>query len=180
MRMQVEKKSGLLWKGRRVPCGGEIFVGTAREARTLEAVGLARRLSDQDAPRKIEAILEAPSVQRGPLVERITPATVILTADVVTALHNAPELVASAIETVDPESNTRDGGSPLEVLKAEPETADATAGDPANESPGGGPMGAGQASAEAPATEPEKPRRGRKAKSSPAAEPAAGAGEGVE
>ncbi len=167
MRMQVEKKSGLLWKGRRIPHRGEIEVGTEREAKLLEAVRLARRLADQDAPRLVEAELEAPSAARGPMVERIAPETVILPASGVTLPYSGPDLTIE-------EKDTREGGAPLEVLKAEPETADATAGAPADDSPDGGPMGAGQPSAEGPATEVEKPRRGRKPKTAPAAD------EGVE
>lgn len=171
MRMQVEKKSGLVWKGRRVPFGGEITVGTEREAKLLEAVRLASRVVDDGvAPRAFEAVLEIPSEQRGPLIERLAPITVIQPAASVSAEVALP----------DPAPDTREGGTPLEVLKAEPETADATAGAPADDSPDGGPMGAGQASAEAPATEVEKPRRGRKPKTAPAAEQETGTGEGVE
>lgn len=186
MRMQVEKKSGLVWKGRRIPRGGEIEVGSEREAKLLEAVRLASRIPDHDAPRTVAAVLKAPSAQRGPLVER-APAEIALLAEPLRGLV-APQTSEAVLEKTaevleepgDGGSNTREGGTPLEVLNAEPATADATAGVPAYDSPGGGPMGAGQASAEAPAAEPEKPRRGRKPKASAVDEPAAGAGEGVE
>lgn len=80
-RMRVEKKSGLLFKGRRVPLGGEIEVGTPREARLLQAIKAASPVAHpEEAPRQVAAILKAPSEQRGPLVER-APAELELLAE---------------------------------------------------------------------------------------------------
>lgn len=80
-RMRVEKKSGLMFKGRRVPLGGEIEVGTPREARLLQAIKAASPVAyPEDAPRQVAAILKAPSEQRGPLVER-APAELELLAE---------------------------------------------------------------------------------------------------
>lgn len=89
-RMRVEKKSGLLFKGRRVPLGGEIEVGTPREARLLQAIKAASPIAHpEDAPRQVAAILKAPSAQRGPLVER-APAELELVAEPAPAATDTP------------------------------------------------------------------------------------------
>ncbi len=79
-RMRVERKSGLMFKGRRVPLGGEILVDKPREAKILEAIKAARCIVDDEPPRQAAAVLKAPSVARGPLVER-APAEIALLAE---------------------------------------------------------------------------------------------------
>lgn len=78
-RMRVERKSGLMFKGRRVPLGGEILVDKPREAKILEAIKAASPIVDDESPRQVAAILKAPSEQRGPLVQR-APAEIELLA----------------------------------------------------------------------------------------------------
>lgn len=73
-RMRIERKSGLMFKGRRVPFGGEILVDKPREAKILEAIKAASPIVDDESPRQVAAVLKAPSLARGGLVDRMPAA----------------------------------------------------------------------------------------------------------
>lgn len=93
-RMRVERKSGLLFKGRRVPFGGEILVDKPRDAKILRAILAASPIVDDESPRQVAAVLKAPSLARGPLVER-APAEIALLAKPLRDLAESGEVKIS-------------------------------------------------------------------------------------